>query len=389
MTRDDARTTADGAATQYLDDVARMLGDTDPAYRAEVLAGVHDHLAAALGPAPWPEARVRTELDRLGPPEEIASAALEDTGVTAQPPRRPRLAGAWVPPVVVTLLAVGVLATLYVLGSISGYVVPGTSGAAFSPGPLHFVGTLPLLLLLPPAPLVLVGALLVTVSPLYRTADRVAAWLVLPWCAAVLELGGLVVRAVDDCSAATGGCTGLGPGTVRAALLGALAVAVLGVVLLLVRLARVARMGARAAGGWWTATAAALGLLVSALPVVLLPLAYRENSYVSRSLGGLVARPGTLGDTLGPVLVVTPVWVVAVFLLVRSPLWGRPAKALALALVPALLGAMVVVAVTPPAYTPSVLRTVDTAVLIAAGVVVLVVAGVFARGQRAGASSGV
>lgn len=64
--------------SRYLQDVARMLGDVDPAYRAEVLAGVHDHLEAALGPVPWREADVRQALDQLGPPEEIAVAALDD-----------------------------------------------------------------------------------------------------------------------------------------------------------------------------------------------------------------------------------------------------------------------------------------------------------------------
>lgn len=370
--------------SRYLDDVARMLGEADPAYRAEVLAGVRDHLESALGPAPWHESDVQHALARLGPPEEIAAAALEEGAQPSEEAGPAVMARSWVPPIVVTLMAIGLIGQLLLLSSFNVFVPSPSGGETFVsyPEPLSFLWSLPVLLLVPPTPLVLVGALLVTISPLYRKVDRLAAWLALPWCAVVFELGAVVIRATDDCArATTGSCTGVDAGTAQAALGGALAIAGIGVLLVLIRLGRVRAMSRSAT--WWTASAVSLGMLVSALPIVLLPLTYREGTYVSFGVDGLVAYPWTLRDTLAPVLVVLPVWIVTAVLLVRSPLWTRPAKVIGVALLPVLLAAATAVTAAPSVLTPEVLTAGAAVTIAGAAMVVLTAAALFLSVRRA------
>ncbi len=388
MTPSEGSTISTETVSRYLDDVARMLADADPAYRAEVLAGVHDHLEAALGPAPWRESEVRQVLDQLGPPEEIAAAALEESGQPHGEAGPVFMARSWVPPVVVTIMAIALFGHLFMLSRFYVFTpfLPGSDGEAFVsiPEPLSFLWSLPILLLVPPTPLVLLGALLVTISPLYRRVDRVAAWLVLPWCAVVFELGAVVIRATDDCArAVTGSCTGVDPATGRAALGAALVIAGIGVLLLLVRLGRVRAMAPRATVRWWTATAVALGLLISALPVIFLPLTYREGTYVSLSADGLIAYPWTFADTLAPVLTILPVWILTIVLLVRSPLWRRAAKVIGVALLPVLLAAAAAVTAVPSALSPQVLSA-GTVVTIAGTVATALAAALlFVSAQRA------
>ncbi|ROR74160.1 HAAS signaling domain-containing protein [Bogoriella caseilytica] len=247
----------------YLNQVTRMLGGVDPAYRADVLAGVHDHLEAALGPEPWREQEVRHVLDDLGPPEEIAAAALDgQPTMTAEPPSA--MSGAWVPPVAVALVAIGTFAMLLLLSGSYGLGLgsAGSGGPMFEP--VSLLWSFPVVLLSPPAPLALVGALLVTLSPLYRGVDRLAAWLALPWCLALLGWGAFILRAVDEC-VRTGSsfCTGIGADTVRLGGVAVVLVASVGLVLLLARLARVRTTGTSDAGRWWTAAGVVLALLVS------------------------------------------------------------------------------------------------------------------------------
>lgn len=239
------------------------------------------------------------------------------------------------------------------------------------------------LLFFPPTLLVIAGALLVTISPLYRAVDRVTAWLVLPWCAMLFELASMIVRASDAC-ARTGvsTCGGADPVTSRVTQLSVLAVAGISVLLLLIRLGRARSMAAGDVTRWWTATAVALGLLTSALPVVLLPLTYRQGSYVSFGVDGVVAYPGTLGATLMPVLVVLPVWTLTVVLLVRSRVWTAWAKVIGVGLLPLLLAAVVMVTAAPSTLSPDV-QTAGTVVAITGAAAVIATAAVlFLSGAR-------
>lgn len=368
---------------RYLDDVAQMLGEADPAYRAEVLAGVHDHLEAALGPRPWREDDVQQALDQLGPPEEIAEAALIDGQQPVPEPPPASLARAWVPPVAVATLAIGLVGVLWLFSRFYAFY-PGMDGQVLVsvPEPFSFLRGFLWLLVLPTTWLVILGALLVTISPLYRTADRLAAWLAVPWSAAVFDLATFTLQATDPCVRTGSSCTGVDPQTARMAVLAALTVAAIGAVLLLVRLGRGRTMSRRAATRWWTATAVALGLLASALPVVLLPLTFREGTYVSHGVDGFVAYPWTFTDTLMPVLVILPVWIVTLVVLVRSPLWTRATKIIGTALLPALLVAASAVTVAPATLSPAV-HTAGTAVSVAgAATVVITAIGIFLSGQK-------
>lgn len=360
--------------SQYLDDVARMLGGVEPGYRVEVLAGVHDHLEAALGPAPWREQEVREVLDDLGPPEEIAAAALEGQAPTSA--ERPSLlARPWVPPVAVTLVAIGTFVTLFFTiasGPIESAWVGGQTFVSV-PEPLSFVWRLPVVALAPPAPLALLGALLVTISPLYRGVDRLAAWLAWPWCLALLGLGAFILRATDDCGQAMGPtCTGISADTVGAGLIAVVLVASMGMLLLVVRLGRVRAMGSSDAGRWWTAAGVVLALLVSALPILLLPLTYREGADVALGAEHPIAHSWTLGAAVIPVAALLPVWAIAVVVLLRSQLWTRSTKVIGVVLHPVLLGVALAVTALPVAFTPAV-TTAGTIVVITGSVATIAV----------------
>lgn len=77
---------SDTRVSGYLDDLARMLGDLDPADRDEVLAGVREHLDATLAEHPDDPAAVDAALLRLGPPEQVASQARADLAPASPPP---------------------------------------------------------------------------------------------------------------------------------------------------------------------------------------------------------------------------------------------------------------------------------------------------------------
>ncbi len=92
----------------YLDDLARMLADLDPADRDEVLAGVREHLDATLADHPDDHAAVDAALLRLGPPERIAAEARVALGSALDPSPRRRPHRAWL----VTGLALTALTTV-------------------------------------------------------------------------------------------------------------------------------------------------------------------------------------------------------------------------------------------------------------------------------------
>lgn len=64
-------------AAAYLHDLELLLHDLDPGARAEVLGGVREHLAAAVGPDATSE-QVRAALTALGSPQSIAEEAYAD-----------------------------------------------------------------------------------------------------------------------------------------------------------------------------------------------------------------------------------------------------------------------------------------------------------------------
>lgn len=97
----------------YLDDLTRALADLDPADRAEVLAGVREHIDAGLAARGGAtSADVSAVLSEVGTPEEVAREAYS-TGQYAEGPAplpaaplaRPRWSDrSWVPVAVVILL---------------------------------------------------------------------------------------------------------------------------------------------------------------------------------------------------------------------------------------------------------------------------------------------
>lgn len=116
----------------YLDDLSRALADLDPADRAEVLAGVREHIEAGLAARGGAsDTDVSAVLAEVGTPEEVAREAYS-TGQYAERPAlqpavplaKPRLSDrTWVPVAVAILQAVGVLFILLVVGASAAYMV--------------------------------------------------------------------------------------------------------------------------------------------------------------------------------------------------------------------------------------------------------------------------
>ena len=74
---------------QYLTRLADAAQALAPDRRAELLSEIREHIAASMAEADGPdEVAVRTMLDRLGQPEDIVAAAVED-----DPPEHPANAG--------------------------------------------------------------------------------------------------------------------------------------------------------------------------------------------------------------------------------------------------------------------------------------------------------
>lgn len=72
---------------RYLREVDEALGDLPPAQRREILDDLRAHIHDALAAVPDPdEATLRSILDRLGAPDELAREARERTGRVDSPP---------------------------------------------------------------------------------------------------------------------------------------------------------------------------------------------------------------------------------------------------------------------------------------------------------------
>lgn len=107
-------TTTHPLAAAYLTELERLLAGIAPAERAEVLAGVHEHLAAAVGPNDDDET-VRAVIAELGSPQSVADEAYAASPPAPAPPGLRPVAGPsrpWVPTVVGLLGAVALLGLL-------------------------------------------------------------------------------------------------------------------------------------------------------------------------------------------------------------------------------------------------------------------------------------
>jgi hypothetical protein len=153
-------TEVDALILRYLQDLEAELHDLPANRRQELLDEVGEHIAAARAAlAPETEAGVRTMLERLGDPADIAAEARERFGVQPPPPRP---ATPWLEVIALVLLVipfvgwvVGVvlvwLSRLWttrdkLIGTIGGlsWVVAGLGTVMTSAGGSRAVGSAPL-----------------------------------------------------------------------------------------------------------------------------------------------------------------------------------------------------------------------------------------------------
>jgi len=105
-------TETDALILRYLQDLEAQLQDLPANRRQELLDEVAEHIAAArAGLEPETEAGVRTVLERLGDPAEIAAEARERFGI---PPPGRRAATPWLEVIAIVLLVIPFLG--WVLG---------------------------------------------------------------------------------------------------------------------------------------------------------------------------------------------------------------------------------------------------------------------------------
>ena len=130
---------------RYLEDLTRALADLDPADRAEVLAGVREHIdagVAARGSAS--DADVAAVLTELGSPEDVAREAYSSGQYAGGPtphylaPPAPRRISdrSWVPVAVAILQALGALTIVVMVGASAAVImsveVQGSDGLSQS-----------------------------------------------------------------------------------------------------------------------------------------------------------------------------------------------------------------------------------------------------------------
>lgn len=114
----------------YEQDLTQLLADLDPGERAEVLAGVREHLHAALAGRPHAGTEdIRAVLTELGPPEEVAQEAYANQRPQASTAARPAatLARPWVPVVVTLLQLLGLLLVMVTTLASTAYSVVETT----------------------------------------------------------------------------------------------------------------------------------------------------------------------------------------------------------------------------------------------------------------------
>lgn len=184
----------------YLRDLELLLHGVEPGERAEVLAGVHEHLDVSLDPGASDE-DVRRSLAELGSPQSVADEAYAGrTGhaPTAPSPgdvRRPPLSQGWVPLVVGLLLGLALVFIVFYSAAVTTY---GTSSSSSTdsagnvvqgPVEIQYDGAFPgatLISLVMTALLWFPPLFLCLVSPLWTAREKVMAALVLPLAAIAL-----------------------------------------------------------------------------------------------------------------------------------------------------------------------------------------------------------
>ena len=139
----------------YLRDLELLLRGVEPSERAEVLAGVREHLDGRLG-ADARDADVRQALDALGPPQHIADEAYAGRSTTSAPPV----------PTWHAITATGVNAVGLAFASLLLLVRPHPSEFLF----IGWIYALPWLLAVATS----------AMSPAWRTLDKAASILLFP-----------------------------------------------------------------------------------------------------------------------------------------------------------------------------------------------------------------
>ncbi|GAA6525424.1 hypothetical protein [Intrasporangium sp. DVR] len=190
--------TTHSLVARYLDDLARMLGDLEPGERAEVLAGVREHIEGALGDQHQDDAAVAAVLTELGPPDAIAQAAYADRAVPPVPPAAPRAARIpitsrpWVPVVVALLQGLSLLLVILVVGGSVAWV-EGSGATSTGETEVTTYGGSSLAAVLAGGlaalPLWTVMALLVGISALWTSREKVAHLLAVPVAAVLFAAG--------------------------------------------------------------------------------------------------------------------------------------------------------------------------------------------------------
>lgn len=180
-------------AAAYLRDLELLLHGIEPGERAEVLAGVREHLDAVTGPAARDD-EVRAALAELGPPQAIADEAYAGRPATVVvtapaaavgPVRaRPVLSGTWVPVVVGVLLGLCLVWTVFVGVSLPAMAAeaPGPGTKALLPHPVELL----VLTLLGSAWLWIPAVVLTGLSPLWHRAQKLRLVLTVPVAAVLL-----------------------------------------------------------------------------------------------------------------------------------------------------------------------------------------------------------
>ena len=171
----------------YLEELDRLLAGIDPGDRAEVMAGVREHLDTALpGSDPVTDDDVRAALAELGPPHAVADEAYAGRP-PAVPPPGPRvgpMSRVWVPILVVILQVIALLFVLIIIGGIPAVIsVTATSMGSTDPESAELTGN-PLLgslaAIMFTLPLWATVALLVGLSPLWVGREKAAVVLLIP-----------------------------------------------------------------------------------------------------------------------------------------------------------------------------------------------------------------
>jgi hypothetical protein len=179
----------------WLRDLELLLHGIDPGERAEVLAGVHEHLDGSL-PSDANDDDVRRVLADLGSPQSVADEAYAGRPVPASPTlgnQPPVMARAWVPIAVGTLLGIYLVWMIFIVGSGLGYTTTSTSGSVQASSTGEEVGPVQtqinydanpisgIVFGLATSPLLWVPAMaLALLSPLWTTRQKVYLCLIAP-----------------------------------------------------------------------------------------------------------------------------------------------------------------------------------------------------------------